>query len=197
MFPISLSSSSVHSFIPKFPCSISSSSSLIVSIILCPLFLPPFYLLQFLSNLAQYSSLYLLSVHPNNFFAINFPGNSPLWKVLSSFSCLLMSSMSLLYSLSYFSITSLAFSRFPSSSQVSDSAVNPFHHTRYLSFPLIHCLFNILSTSHSSSPSIMTGAGCSLFCPSTCPTYLHILLTFTTGYILIVLGTPIQPHLLI
>ena len=161
MFPISLSSSSVYSFIPKFPCSISSSSSLIVSIILCPLFLPPFYLLQFLSNLAQYSSLYLLSVHPNNFFAINFPGNSPLWKVLSSFSCLLMSSISLLYSLSYSSIASLVFSKFSSPFHVSDSAVNPFYHTRYLFFPLICCLFNIFSTFYSSSLSIITGASCS------------------------------------
>ena len=188
MFPISSSSSSVYSFIPEFPCSIFSFSSLIVSIVLHPLFFPPFHLLQFLSNLAQYSLSYLLSVHPNNFFAINLPGNSPLWKVPSSFSCLLTFSMSLLYSLSYSSIASLAFSRFSSPSQVSDSAINPFHHTRYLSFPLICHLFSILSTSHSSSPSIMTGAGCSLFCPSTCPTYLHILLTFTTGCILIVLG---------
>ena len=118
MFSISLSSSSVYFFIPEFPCLISSSSSLIVSIVLRSLFLPPFHL-QFLSNLAQYSLLYLLSIYPNNFFAVNFPGNSPLQKVPSSFSCLLMSSMSLLYSLSYSSIASLAFFRFPSPFQVS------------------------------------------------------------------------------
>ena len=152
MFPILLLSSSVHSLIPEFSYSISFSSFFIVSIVLRPFFLSPFHRLQFLSNLAQYSSSYLLSIHPNNFLAVNLPGSSSLWNVSSSFSCLLMSSMSLLYSLSYTSITSLAFSRFSFPSQVSDSAVNPFHHTRYLSFPLICYLFNILSTFHSSSP---------------------------------------------
>ena len=132
-----------------------------------------------------FRSSYLLSVHPNNFLAINLSGSSSLWNVSSSFSCLLTSSMSLLYSLSYSSIAFLAFFRFSFPFQVSDSAVNPFHYTRYLSFPLICCLFNILSTSHSSSPSITTGAGCFFLCPSTCPTYFCILLTFTTRCILI------------
>ena len=188
MFSISLLSFSVYSFIPKFFCSISSSFSFIVSIVLHSLSLSPFHLLQFLSNLVQYSLLYLLSNHPNSFLTMNLPGNSPLQNVPSSFSCLLTSFMSLLYSLSYSSIVSLAFSRFSFPSQVSDSAVNPFHHTRYLSFPLIRCLFNILSTSHSSSLSIMIGAGCSFLCPSICPTYLCILLTLTTEYIFTVLG---------
>ena len=188
MFPISLLSS-VHFLSPKLPCSISSSSSFIVSIVLHPLILPPFHHLQFLSNLAQYSSSYLLSDHPNNLFAINRPGSSPLLNVSSSFFCLLTSSISLLYSFSYFFIASFVFSRFSLPSQVSDSAVNPFYHTRYLSFLLIYCLFSILSTSYSSSPSIMTRAGCSFFFPLTCSMYLHILLTFTTGCILIVLGS--------
>ena len=188
MFPISLSSCSVYSLIPNFSCSISSSSSFIVFIVLCSLALPPFHLLQFLSNLAQYSSLYFLSDHPNNFLTVNFPGNSPLLKVPSSLSCLLMSSMSHWYSFSNSLTAPFVFSKFSIPSQVSDSAVNPFHHTRYLSFPLIHCLFNILSTSYSFSPSVMTGAGCFFLCPSTCPMYLCILLTFTTGCILIVLG---------
>ena len=189
MFPISLLSSSVHSFNLEFSCSMSSSSSLIVSIVLCPFFLLPFHCLQFLSNLPQYSLLYLLSDHPNNFLAMNRPSNSPLLNIPSSFSCLLTSSMSLLYSFLYSSIAFLAFSKFSSPSQVSDSAVNPFYHTRYLSFPLIHHLFSIFSTSHFSSPLITTGAGCSFLCPSTCPTYLCILLMLTTECIFIMLGS--------
>ena len=95
----------------------------------------------------------------------------------------------ILISLSYSFIASLAFSKFSSPSQVSDSAMNPFYCTRYLSFPLIHHLFSILSTFYSSSPSIITGAGCSFFCPFTCPIYLYILLTLTTEYIFIILGS--------
>ena len=116
MLPISLSSSSVHSLTPD------SSSFLIVSMVLCPLVLPPFHHLQFLSNLAQYSSSYLLSDHPNNFLAVNRPGNSPLLNVPSSFSCFLTSSISRWYSFSYSSIASLAFPKFSLPSQVSDSA---------------------------------------------------------------------------
>ena len=188
MFPILLLSSSVYSFIPKSPCLISSSFSFIISIVLCSLALPPFYLLQFLSNLAQYSLSYFLSDYPNNFFTINLPGNSPLLKVPFSLSCFLTSSICLLYSFSNSSITSFAFPRFSFPFQVSGSIINPFHHTRYLSFSLIHCLFNILSIFHSPSPLIMTGAGYSFLCPSTCSMYLCILLMFTTRCILIVLG---------
>ena len=184
MLPISLSSFSVYSLTPDL-----SSSSLIVSIILFFLGHSPFHCLQFLSNLPQYSLLYFLSDHPNNFFAINLPGNSPLSNIPFSLSCQFTSSMSCQYSLSNSSIASFAFPRFSLPFQVSDSAVNPFHHTRYLSFPLIHHLFKIFSTFYSSSPSIITGAGYSLFCPSTCPTYLCILLTLTTGCILIVSGS--------
>ena len=148
MFPISSLSSSVHALSPEPPCWLSSSSSFIVSMVLYPLILPPFHRLQFLSNLAQYSPLYLLSDYPNSFLAMNHSGNSPLLNIPSSFSCFLMSSISCQYSFSYSSIASLAFSKFSLSSQVSDSAVNPFHHTRYLSFPHILCLFRILSTSY-------------------------------------------------
>ena len=189
MFSILSLSSSIYSFIPKFFCSIFSFSSFIISIILYPLSLPPFYFLQFLSNLAQYSLLYLLSNYPNSFLTVNLPGNSPLWNVPSSFFCLLTSSMSLLYSLLYFSIVSLAFFRFSFPSQVPDSAVNPFYYTRYLSFSLIYHLFNILLTSHSSSPSIITEAGCSFLYLSICPTYLRILLTLTTECIFTMLGS--------
>ena len=143
MLSISLSSSSVHYLTFDL-----SSSSLIVSMVLCPLVLSSFHCLQFLSNLAQYSSSYLLSNHPNNFFAMNCPGNSPLLNVPSSFSCFLTSSISHWYSFLYSSIASLAFPKFSLSSQVSDSAMNPLHRTRYLSFPHILCLFRILSTSY-------------------------------------------------
>ena len=98
----------------------------------------------------------------------------------------LISSISCQYSFSNSLTASFAFSRFSFSFQVSDSAVNPFHHTKYLFFPLIYCLFRILSTFHSFSPSITTGVGCSLLCSSTWPIYYCILLTSTTKYILIV-----------
>ena len=189
MFPILSSSSSVHSLSSGLSCLISLSFSFIIFMVLCPLVFPPFYCLQFLSSLAQYSLLYLLSNHPNSFLAVDHPSNSPLLKVPSSISCLLMSSISCQYSFSYSSIASFVFFRFSLPSQMSDFVVNPFHHTKYLSFPLTHHLFSILLTFHSSFPSIMTRASCSFFCPLTCPTYLCILLVFTTRCILIVLGS--------
>ena len=167
MLPISSSFSSVHFLISGFFYLISSSSSIVSKI--CFLF-PSFYCFQFCSNLSQYSLSYLLFDHPNNFFVINLPGNSPLLNVPSFLSCQFTSFMSQQYSFSYSSIASLAFSKFSLPSQVSDSAVNPFQYTKYLFLPLIYCLFKILSTSHFSSSSIITGASCSFLCPSTCPT---------------------------
>ena len=184
-----MSSSSVYSLSPELSCSISSSFSFIVSIVLYPFVCPSFHCFQFLSSLLQYSSLYHLSDYPNSFFAVNHPGSSPLLNVPSSLSCHLISSMSRWYSFLYSLNASFAFSRFSLSSQVSDSAMNPFYRTRYLSFSRICHLFRILSTSYSSSPSITTGAGCSFLCPSTCSTYLCILLTLTTKCIFIVLGS--------
>ena len=166
MLPILSSSSFVHSLTPNLSCS-TSSSSLIISIVLFFLGCFLFHCLQFLP---QYSSSYFLSDHPNNLFTINLPGNSPLSNTPSSLSCWFTSSMSCQYSLSNSLIASFVFLRFSLSSQVSDSAVNSFYLTRYLFFPLIHRLFNILSTSHSSSPSIITGASWSFLCSSTCPT---------------------------
>ena len=167
MLLISSSSSSVHSLISEFFCLISFSSSIISKV---HLLFSPFHLFQFHSNLPQYSLLYLLSDYLNNFFAVNFPGSSPLLNIPSFLFCLLTSSISCWYSFSNSSTASFAFSKFSFPSQVSDSAVNPFYFTKYLSFPLIHCLFRILSISHSFSPSIITGAGYSFLCPSTCPT---------------------------
>ena len=174
MLPIFSSSFFVHFLISDPFCLISSSFSLIVSSILFLFPCFPFHYFQFLSSLPQYSSLYLLSDHLNNFLAVNLPGSSPLSNVPSSLSCWFTSSMSYWYSFSNSLIASFAFPRFSLSFQVSDSAVNPFYLTRYLSFLLIHCLFRILSTSHSSSPLIITGIGCSFFYPSSCPTYLCI-----------------------
>ena len=174
---------------PELSCLISSSFSLIVSIVLCPLVCPPFYCFQFLSSFPQNSLSYCLFDHPNSFFAVNHPGSSFLLNIPSSFSCYLMSSMSHQYSFLYSLTASFVFSRFSLSFQVSDSAMNLFYHTKYLFFPCIYRLFRILSTSYSSFSLIITGAGCSFFCSSTCPTYLHILLTLTTECIFIVLDS--------
>ena len=178
-----ISSSSVHSQTPNFSSSISSSG---IVFIVPGLLL--FHRFQFLSNLSQYSWSYHLSDHPYSFLAVNLPGSSPRWNIPSSHSCHATSSVSRRYSFSNSSIASFAFLKFSLSSQVSDSAVNPFQHTKYLSFSLTHRLFKILSTSHSSSPLIITGSGCSFFCPFTCPIYRHILLMLTTRCIFTVLG---------
>ena len=121
-----------------------------------------FHLCQFLSNFLKYSSSNLPSSHPYNIFAINFPGNSPLLKSLSSafsiFSCFLISvlpSKSVNASSAFFELSFL--------SQVSPSAVNPFHRTRYFSTPLTFFLFKIFSTSHSSTPSTSIGFPSSFF----------------------------------
>ena len=189
MLSISSSFSSVYSLISDSFCSISSFSSQIVSKVLFSLPFSSFDCLQFLSNPPQYSSLYLLSDYLNSFFAINYPGSSSLLNIFSFLSCYLTSFMSHQYSFSYSLTASFTFSRFFLPSQVSDSAMNLFYHTKYLFFPCIRCLFRILSTFHSFSPSITTGAGCSFLCPSTCPTYLHILLMLTTECIFTVLGS--------
>ena len=186
MLLILLSSSSVHSLTPDFSSSISSSFA-IISIFLSPSHFS-FHCLQFLFNLSQYSWLYLLSDHPNSFLAINLPGNSLLLNIPSLCSRLATSSRSHWYSFSNSLIASCAFFKFSFPSQVSNFTVNLFQYTKYLSFPLTYCLFRILFTFHSSSPLIITGASCFFLCPSTCPTYLCILLTFTTGYTLTVIG---------
>ena len=142
-----------------------------------------------ISNLVQYSSLYFLFDYPNNFLAINLSSNSPFLNIPSSLFCLLISFMSLLYSFSNFSIASFALPRFSFLFQVSDFAINPFYYTRYLSFSLIHYLFNIFSTFYFSFPSIMTRASCCFFYLSTCPTYFHTLLILTTRCIFTILDS--------
>ena len=166
MLPISSLSSFIYSLISEFFCSIFSSSSIVSKV---RLLFPPFYLFQFYSNLPQYSSSYLLFNHLNNFFAVNLSGSSSFLNVFFSLSCLFTSFISHQYSFSNSSTTSFAFSKFSFLFQVSDSVMNPFHLTKYLSFSFICCLFRILSTSYSSSPSIITGASCFFLCFSTCP----------------------------
>ena len=178
MLPIFSLSSFVHSLISNSFCSISSSFSQIISKVLLFLVCSSFHCLQFLSNLPQYSSLYCLSNYLNSFFVVNCPGSSSLLNVLSFFFCCLTSSMFYWYFFSNSSTTPFVFSKFSIPFQVSDSVINLFHCTRYLSFLLICYLFNIFSISYSSSLLIMTRASCFFLCPSTCPIYLYILLTF-------------------
>ena len=134
-----------------------------------------FHLRQFLSNFLKYSSSNFPLFHPYNIFAINFSGNSPLLKsfssTISNFSCLLTSMFILL---SNSSNASLAFPKSFFLSHISFSTVNPFHRTKYLSTPLIFLLFNILSISHSLTPSIFIGFPFSFFCPSTYSLYYTI-----------------------
>ena len=124
-----------------------------------------FHFHQFLSNFLKYSSSNFPSFYPYNIFAVNLPGSSPLLKSffspVSNFSCLLTSVFSLPSNLS---TNSFAFSRSSFFFHVSFSAVNLFHHTKYLSTPLTFLLFSIFSTSHSSAPSILIGFPSSFFC---------------------------------
>ena len=134
-----------------------------------------FHFHQFLSNFLKYSSSNFPSSHLYNIFTVNFPSNSPLLKsfssAISSFSCLLTSAFILPLNSSNIS---LAFPKSFFLFQILYSAVNPFHHTKYLSTPLIFLLFNIFSISHSLTPSISIGFPSSFFCPSTCFLYCTI-----------------------
>ena len=140
-----------------------------------------FHLHQFLFSLFKYSSSNFPSSYPYNIFIINFPGNSPLLKSFSSaisiFSCLLTSTFIL--PLNSFT-NSLACSRSFFLSYISLSAMNLFYHTKYFLTPLIFLLFNIFSTSHSSTPSTSIGFSSSFFYSSTCSLYCTIRLMFIT-----------------
>ena len=156
-----------------------------LSPLLTTLILPPlqgfssretdFYLCQFFSNFLRYSALNFPLFHPYSNFAIYFPSNIPLLNSSSSiasiFSCLLTSALTPFLNLF---TNSLAFSKSSSFSHESCSAINPFYHTRYLSTSLIFLLFNIFSTSHSSTPSTSIGFPSSFFCPPTCSLYRTI-----------------------
>ena len=150
----------------------------------------PFHLFQFLSNFFKYSFSNFPSSHLYNIFAVYFPGNSPLLKFFSSaisnFFCLLTST----FILSSNSATnSFAFFRSSSFSQLLCSTVNPFHCIKYFTTPLTFLLFKILSTFHSSTSSTSTGFTSFFFCPPIWSLYHTTQLTFTTGWILINVGS--------
>ena len=167
-----------------FLFSFSIFASIISKYSLLSICLSSFHFFQFLSNLFKYSSSNFWSSHPYNNFAIYFPGNSILLYSSTSPSCLLTSTPPRSNS----SINSSAFFKFSLLSQVSPSAVKPFHYIKYFTTPLVFFLFSIFSTFHSSTSSISTGFPSSFFCPFTCSLYLTIWLTFTTRWILIELG---------
>ena len=138
--------------------------------------------LLFLSNFFKYSSSNLPSSHSYNIFIIYFFGNFSLLKSLSSaissFFCFLTSAFNLF---SNSTTTSFVFSKSSSLSQLLCSTVNPFHYTKYFVTPFIFLLFNILSTSHFSTPSTFISFTSFFFCPSTCFLYYTTRLIFTTG----------------
>ena len=140
-----------------------------------------FHFHQFLSNFLKYSSSNFPLSHPYNIFAVNFLGNFPLLKSLSStissFSCLLISTFILS---SNSSSAFFACPRFSPFSHMSCSAINPFHLTKYFSVLFIFLLFSIFSTSYPSTPSTLIGLPSSFFCPPTCSLYYTIWLMFTT-----------------
>ena len=127
-----------------------------------------FHFCQFLSIFLKYSSSNFPSSYSYNIFTIYFSSNSPLLKsfsfTISNFSCLLTSTFILLSN--SFNI-SLAFPKSFLFSHILISAVNPFHLIRYFSVSLIFLLFRIFSTSHSSTPSTLTGFPSFFLCPST------------------------------
>ena len=140
-----------------------------------------FYLCQFLSNFFRYSALNFPLSHPYSNFTIYFSSNilplNSLFSSISVFSCLLTSTLN---PPSNLFTNFLAFSKFFFLFHKSCSAVNPFHCTRYLFTLLIFLLFNILSTSHSSTSSTSIGFPSSFCCPPTCFLYCNIQLIFTT-----------------
>ena len=106
---------------------------------------------------------------------------------MSNFSCYLISAFILL---SNSATIFFVFSKSLSFSHLSCSAINPFlplH--QVLHYSLTFILFNIFSTSNSSTSSTFTGFTSSLFCPLTFSLYYTTQLTFTTGWILIKLGS--------
>ena len=157
------------------------SSSTLLKYVLSSICLSPFHFFQFFSNLFKYSSSNFWSSHPYNIFAVNFPGNFPLLKSLSSamsiFSCLLTST--LIFPSNSF-MASSAFFKFSILSQVSPSAVNPFHRTRYFSTPLIFFYSEFFLLPILRLLLLLLGFPSSFFCPSTCSLYHTIRLTFTT-----------------
>ena len=123
--------------------------------------------------------------HLYNIFAIYFPSNSfllrSLFSTIFSFSCFLTSAFTLF---SNFATTSFTFSRSSSLFQLSCSAINPFHYTKYFTIPLTFLLFNIFSTFHSLTLFTSTSFTSSALYSPTYFLYHTTQLTFITGWIL-------------
>ena len=107
--------------------------------------------------------------------------------IIFNFSYLLTSA----FTLSLNSATaSFAFSKSSSLSQLlCSSAVNYIYCTKYFTTPLTFLLFNIFSIFHSLTPSTSTSFTSSIFYSFICSLYHTIWLTFTTGWILIKVGS--------
>ena len=127
-----------------------------------------FYLFQFLSNFLKYSSSNFLSSLITHSFWI--PPH--LYLVLLSIFYLFISSCHLTFASNLPLNLFTNFFTFSKSSflfHVLFSAINSFYLTKYLFTPHNFLLFNIFSTSYSSTPSTSTGF-----------LYFSILLIFTT-----------------
>ena len=131
----------------------------ILTFINLPVFFPPFPIF-FLTS----SDIPLwISCHPTHITLLY----SSL-SVFFSLTCCLTSALNLLSKLF---TNSFVFFKYFSFSHVSLSTINPFHHTRYFSTPLIFLLFRIFSTSYSLLPSTSTSFPFSFFCPFICSLY--------------------------
>ena len=130
-----------------------------------------FHFYQLFFNFLRYSFSNFPLSHSNNIFTIYFPSNSSFLKSLSStksnFSCCFTST----FILSSNSATSFTFFKSSFFLYESCSAINLFHHTRYLTISLTFLLFSIFSIFFSSTPSTSTGFTSSAFYSSTCSLY--------------------------
>ena len=91
----------------------------------------------------------ITSPYPNNIFAVYFSSNLLFLNIFASrfnsfcfLICTLLISFSQI-SFSNSSTNSITFPKFSNPSQVSSSAIYPFHLTKYFGFPLTSLLFNI------------------------------------------------------
>ena len=117
------------------------------------------------------------SFYPNKIFAVYFSNNSLLLNISASiFNAFFFSFyflictfliLSSLISLSNSSTNSITLPKFSNPSQVSSSAIYSFYLTKYFSFSLTSCLFNIFSILYSFSLYISTRGGGIFFYLST------------------------------
>ena len=139
-------------------------------------------------NFFKYSFSNFLLFYLYNNFAIYLPGsslllNSSIFGSNSIFYILSIPShhLTFVFILPSNSSTNFSiFSKFSFFFYISFSIVNFFYLTKYFSIPYIFILFNIFSTSYSSTLLTSTGFSSSTFYPLTCSLYLTTLLTFIT-----------------